>query len=81
MRKNNAFAVGNLPRIRNPFSTRLKNKILVHSPELQAHKEGRDVLLMFREDIRSVMRKACELDADPDGIHLERAAHIMQGHL
>ena len=59
-------------------STHLKNRIFAHFPELQAHKEGRDILLIFREDIGSAMRKACELDADTEGIHLARAANIIR---
>ena len=71
------FSVGNPPMIRNPFSTSLKNRILAHFPELPANEEGWDVLLIFREDIWSVMRKACELNADTGCIHLERAANII----
>lgn len=59
-------------------STHLKNRILAHFPDLQAHKEGRDVLLVFNEYIGPAMRKACEHDADADAIHLARAANIVR---
>ena len=59
-------------------STHLKNQILAHFPNLQAHNEGRDVILVFSEDVGSAMRKACELDADTEGMHLLRAANIIR---
>ena len=34
------------------YSTRLKDQILAHFPELQAFKERRDILLMSNEDVR-----------------------------
>lgn len=59
-------------------STHLKTRILAHFPDLQAHKEGRDILLVFNEDVGPAMRKACEHDADADAIHLARAAKIVR---
>ncbi len=57
-------------------STYLKNRILAHFPDLQAHKEVRNILLVFNEDVGPAMRKACEHDAD--AIHLARAANIVR---
>ena len=31
-----------------------------------AHKEGRDVLLVFNEDIEPAVKKTCDIDADAD---------------
>ena len=46
---------------------------------MQAHKEGRDILLMFSNDVGVVaMRKAVEYDADTDAIHLARAVTIVR---
>ena len=59
-------------------STHLKDRILAHFPNLQAHKEGRDILLIFNKDVGPAMRKACEHDADADAIHLARAANIVR---
>ena len=59
-------------------STLLKHRILAHFPDLQAHKEGRDVLLIFTDDVGPAMKKACEYDADADAIHLARAAKIVR---
>jgi len=41
-------------------------------------KEGRDVLLVFGEDIGPAMRKACEHDADTEAIHLAHVANIIR---
>ena len=58
-------------------SMHLKNRIIAHFPNMQAHKEGRDNLLMFSNDVGVAMRKAVEYDADTDAIHLVRAATIV----
>ena len=47
-------------------STRLKDRILAHFPELQAFKEGHDILLMSNEDVGSALRQVCENDADDE---------------
>ena len=58
-------------------STNLKDRILAYFPDLQAHKEGRDIILVFNKDVGPAIRKACEHDADTDAIHLARAANIV----
>ena len=55
-------------------STRLKDRILAHFPELQAFKEGLDILLMSNEDIGSTLWQVCENDADDEAYVLFRAA-------
>ncbi len=62
-------------------STHLKDRILAHFPDLQALKDGRDIILIFNEDIGPAMRKACELDAESNAIHLARAAQIVRREL
>lgn len=59
-------------------STRLKNRILAHFPDLTEHKEGRDVLLVFDKDIGLALRKACDEDYDEEAICLARAANIVR---
>ena len=59
-------------------STRLKERILAMFPELQAFKEGRDVLLMSNDDVGTALRQACENDADDDAYVLARAAQIVR---
>jgi hypothetical protein len=59
-------------------STKLKQKILVHVPDLQAHSEGRDVLLAFEKNIGHVLKLALEKDYDDEGIVLASAAKIVR---
>ena len=59
-------------------STKLKNRILRYFPDLEEHKQGRDVLLGFNQDLGSALQKACGQDADDDAIHLARAANIVR---
>lgn len=58
-------------------STKLKDRILSHFPDLSAHKEGRDVLLAFTSDVGLALRKAC-VDYDDEAICLARAATIVR---
>jgi len=51
-------------------STYLKNRILAHFIDLQALKEGQNVLLIFSEYVGPGMRKTCEHDIDTDAIHM-----------
>ena len=59
-------------------STKLKDRILAYFPDIEAHKQGRDVVLIYNKDIGSALRKACEHDADDDAIHLAKAAKIVR---
>ena len=43
-------------------STRFKNNILSYFPVLEAHCEGRDVLLVANENVGKSLTKACKLD-------------------
>ena len=57
-------------------TTRLKQRLLAHFPDLRAHTKGRDVLV-FEEDIGAALGKACEQDSDSDAVQLARAAQIV----
>ena len=59
-------------------STKLKDRLLEYFPDMEAHKQGREVLLICDKDIGSALRKACEHDADSDAFHLARAAKIVR---
>lgn len=59
-------------------TTRLKDRLLAVFPDLSAHSQGRDVLLVFDKDIGDALRKACEQDLDSDGLHLAKAAKIIR---
>ena len=59
-------------------STRLKERILAYFPDMEAHKQGRDVVLVCNKDVGSAIRKACERDVDNDAVHLAKAANIVR---
>ena len=58
-------------------TTRLKERILGVFPDLGAHTQGRDVLLVFNHAIGDAIRRACEQDFDSEALHLARAAKIV----
>uniref|UniRef100_UPI00358EC93F uncharacterized protein isoform X1 n=1 Tax=Myxine glutinosa TaxID=7769 RepID=UPI00358EC93F len=62
-------------------STKLKQRILSRFPDMRATKKGRDVLLVFDEDIGHALAKVCKQDSDSDAIHLARAAEIVRRQL
>ena len=45
---------------------------------MRAHTKGRDVLLVFEEDVGAALTKACELDSDNDVVHLVRPAQTVR---
>ena len=59
-------------------STKLKNRIMTYSPDLEEYKSGRDILLAFNQDVGSALQKACEHNTDSDGACLARAANIVR---
>ena len=59
-------------------STKLKNRILSYFPDMTAHKQGRDVVLVCNEDVGVALRKACDYDTDNDAVFLARAATIVR---
>ena len=64
-------------------STRLKQRILGYFPDMLAVCEGRghETLLMFDQNLAQTLHKACQYDADADGMHLVRAAQIVRREL
>ena len=59
-------------------STKLKDRILSFFPDMEAHKQGRNLVLIGNEHIGSALSKACEYDADNDAVILARAARIVR---
>lgn len=60
-------------------STDLKKRILAQIPDLQAHKEGRDVLLAFDKDIACTLQQATKtLSSDDDAMILSKAKEIIR---
>ncbi|KAG0730358.1 hypothetical protein GWK47_028416 [Chionoecetes opilio] len=57
-------------------TTRLKQRLLAHFPNMCAQHQLRDVLLAFNEDLGDALAKACELDRDLNAVHLARAAKL-----
>ena len=45
---------------------------------MEAHTQGREVILAFNGDVGAILRKACEHDADGHAVHLSRAATIVR---
>ena len=45
-------------------STRLKERLINYFPNLQAHRSGRDMLLVFEEDIGAALSQLCHKDED-----------------
>lgn len=59
-------------------TTRLKERLLAVFPDLGAHNQGRDVLLVFNSDIGEAIRRACDQDSDYDALHLSKAAKLIR---
>ena len=59
-------------------STRLKERIHAYFPDMGAHKQGREMVLVCNKDVGSAIRKACETDVDNDAVHLAKAANIVR---
>ena len=62
-------------------STRLKERLLKHLPDLRAHNKGRDVFLVFQNDIGAALVKVVEQDDDDDAVQLAHAAKIVRKDL
>lgn len=59
-------------------STQLKNRILANIPDLQAHKQGRHVLLVFEDDIGSALKTVQNENCDDEAIILAKASKIVR---
>ena len=57
-------------------TSRLKERLLSVLPDLQAHSQGKCIILTFDEDTASVLWKSCNID--DDAMHLARAAQIVR---
>eukprot|EP00112_Aurelia_sp_Birch-Aquarium-sp1_P011755 Seg2473.5 transcript_id=Seg2473.5/GoldUCD/mRNA.D3Y31 product="hypothetical protein" protein_id=Seg2473.5/GoldUCD/D3Y31 len=62
-------------------STGLKERILSHIPNLQAHRSGRDVLLAFQDDVVDALTLMCFQDDDDQGILLAKSAKLVREKL
>ena len=61
--------------------TVVKERLLKHLPDLRAHNKGRDVFLVFQNDIAAALAKVVEQDNDDDAVRLAQTAKIVQKDL
>jgi hypothetical protein len=59
-------------------STHLKNRILVHLPNMSAYKKGRDVFLAYECDVGTVLWEGYHTDFDEQSIMLKNVADIIR---
>jgi hypothetical protein len=59
-------------------STHLKHGILANVPGLQAHKQGRDVIPAFNDDIGQALKNLYKQDYDSEAMTLLKAAKIIR---
>ena len=52
--------------------------MLSNFSDIEAHTQGREVILAVNGDVGAALRKACEHNADGDAVHLARAATIVR---
>ena len=62
-------------------TTLLKQILLAHFPDMQAHSEGRDIMLVLMKMLVQALSWACEQDSDSGAVHLAQAAQIVRRHL
>ena len=59
-------------------TTKLKDRLLAHFPDMRAQLCGRNVLLMFDKDIGGAISGACQQTYDEDAMCLAKAAEIVR---
>ena len=59
-------------------TTRLKERILLHVPDLDCYNKGRDVYLGFSHDVGTVLQRAYKEDCDDEALHLAKTAAIIR---
>ena len=59
-------------------STRFKNRILGYFPELEAHNEGRDILLVPSGIAGKSIRNTCQLNGESETVLISRVADIVR---
>ena len=58
-------------------STRFKGRLLTAVPVLRSHVNGKEVFLIYVNDVGTALHFACESDFDSDAIILAKAAKIV----
>jgi len=62
----------------NTHATRVKEQLLFHIPELEAHHQGRDVLLVFKTDVGKIIAQASKYG---EAMHVAKAAGIIRNDM
>jgi hypothetical protein len=62
-------------------STKLKERLLSHIPDLKAETKGNAVWLGFDKHVGNALSTACQFDADMEALNLSRAAQIVRRDL
>lgn len=62
----------------NCHSTRLKNRLLNHYPDMKAYSKGRDVLLSFDADIGDILKNAQDYTYEDDAMIIAKAARLIR---
>ena len=62
-------------------SARLKEKIMDYFQDMEAHKQGQDMVLNSNADVGSALNKACEHDTDNDAIHPTKAVNTVRSNM
>ena len=62
-------------------STKLKDRLLAQIPTLRAQNKGREVFLVYDEDIGAALQFAVENSDDSNAVHLAKAAQIVKKDL
>lgn len=62
-------------------STRVKERLMVQLPQLRAYNHGREVWLMFDDDVGETVKRATLYDEDCASVHLACAASIVRDEI
>ena len=62
-------------------NTRLKERLMQQCPDLTSYKDGREVLVAFREDVAAVLKNASEKNTDSEAMVIAKAANIVRQDL
>ncbi|CAC5355811.1 unnamed protein product [Mytilus coruscus] len=59
-------------------SSRLKDRIVSHFPDLNANKQGRENILAFKDDIGPALKKVCLENFDNEFVNISKAATFVR---
>ena len=62
-------------------TTRLRERLLRHFPNLKEHEKVKDVLFEFQEEFGSALTTTCDYDCDCDAVHLAKATRIIRKNM